>query len=264
LKWLRIINKKLSQNLVDRLQVRIFPTTADLAVAAADDAAEALKSAIPKCGRARAIIGTGNSQDAFLSRLIQLPGIDWNAVEFFHMDEYLGMAMSHSASFRRYLKERVVDVIHPAAAHYLEGDAMEPQKAIRQYAEELASDPVDICFLGIGENGHIAFNDPAVADFEDPEPLKIIRLDEKCRRQQVGEGHFPDLNAVPIYAITLTIPTLCKVGRIITVVPERRKAEAVRAALEGPIETDCPASFLRRQPHASLYLDADSASLLDR
>jgi glucosamine-6-phosphate deaminase len=249
---------------VDNLRVRIFPTTADLAMAAADDAAEVLRSAIAEHGRARAIIGTGNSQDAFLNRLTQLPGIDWYAVEFFHMDEYLGMSMSHSASFRRYLKERVDDVVHPAVSHYLEGDAMEPLKAIRQYAAELESAPVDICCLGIGENGHIAFNDPAVADFEDPEPLKIIKLDEKCRRQQVGEGHFPDLKAVPIYAITLTIPTLCKAGRVIAVVPERRKAEAVKATIEGPIETACPASFLRCQSNASLYLDADSASLLER
>ncbi len=247
---------------VDSLGVRIFPTTTDLAAAAADDVAEALRSAIAERGRARAIIGTGKSQDAFLACLTQLPGIDWNAVEFFHMDEYLGMAISHSASFRRYLKERVNDVVQPATSHYLEGDATEPLKAMRQYAEALASAPVDLCCLGIGENGHLAFNDPDVAEFEDPVPLKIVRLDKKCRQQQVGEGHFPNLDAVPMYAITLTIPTLCNVGRIIAVVPDRRKAEAVAATLEGPIATACPASFLRRQSQASLYLDADSASLL--
>jgi glucosamine-6-phosphate deaminase len=248
----------------DGLRVRVFPTTADLASAASNDAAEALKSAVAESGRARAIIATGNSQDAFLANLTQSPDIDWNAVELFHMDEYLGMAMSHSASFRRYLKERVFDVVQPAAAHYLEGDAMEPLKAIRQYAEDLASNPIDVCCLGIGENGHIAFNDPDVADFEDPEPIKIVRLDEKCRQQQVGEGHFPNLNAVPMYAVTLTIPTLCNVGRIITVVPERRKALAVKSTLEGPIELACPASILRLHPHATLYLDTDSASLLNR
>ena len=247
---------------MDALRVRRFPTTASLAVAAADDAATVLKEAIGRRGRARAIIATGNSQDEFLRVLTRLPGIDWSRVELFHMDEYLGMAMTHPASFRRYLKERVFDVVHPAASHYLEGDAMEPLKAIRAYAGSLASAPVDLCCLGIGENGHIAFNDPAVADFDDPEPIKIVKLDEKCRLQQVGEGHFPNLDAVPAYAITLTVPTLCRVGRMVAVVPERRKAEAVRATLEGPIETACPASHLRRQSHAVLYLDADSASLL--
>lgn len=247
---------------VDGLRVRIFPTTTDLAAAAAGDTAAALKMAITERDRARIIIGTGSSQDAFLDCLTRWPGIDWNAVEFFHMDEYLGMAMSHPASFRSYLKERVNDVVQPAASHYLEGDATEPLKAMRQYAEALASAPIDVCCLGIGENGHIAFNDPDVAEFEDPEPLKIVKLDEKCRQQQVGEGHFPDAHAVPTYAITLTIPTLCNVGRIIAVVPDRRKAEAVAASLEGPIDTACPASFLRRQSPATLYLDADSASLL--
>jgi len=246
----------------DALRVRIFATTPDMAEAAAQDAAEALKSAIAERGRARIIIATGTSQDLFLERLTQLPGIEWGQVELFHVDEYLGMSMEHSASFRLYLKERVFDVVHPAASHYLEGDAMEPLKAIRQYADDLASAPIDVCCLGIGENGHLAFNDPTVAEFDDPEAIKIVKLDEKCRLQQVGEGHFRDLNAVPMYAITLTIPTLCLVGKMVVVVPEARKADAVKAAIEGPIETTCPASWLRNQPHATLYLDANSASQL--
>lgn len=248
----------------DRLPVRIFSTLADLAAAAAEDAATVLIAAIAARGRARAIIATGNSQDQFLEALVQRAGIDWSKVELFHMDEYLGMPMTHPASFRRYLKQRVFDRVHPQAAHYLEGDALEPLKAMREYAAALASAPVDLCCLGIGENGHLAFNDPAVADFADPEPIKLARLDGKCRRQQVGEGHFPNLDAVPVYAITLTIPTLCRVGRMIAVVPEKRKAEAVKASLEGPIATACPGSFLRQQAHAVLYLDADSASLLKR
>jgi len=248
----------------DRLPVRIFATLADLAAAAAEDAAAVLIAAIAARGRARAIIATGNSQDQFLGELVQRPGIAWSKVELFHMDEYLGMPMTHPASFRRYLKQRVFDRVHPKAAHYLEGDALEPLKAMRDYAAALASAPVDLCCLGIGENGHLAFNDPAVADFADPEPIKLARLDEQCRRQQVGEGHFPNLDAVPAYAITLTIPTLCRVGRMIAVVPEKRKAEAVKASLEGPISTACPGSFLRQQAHAVLYLDADSSSLLKR
>lgn len=246
----------------DRLPVRIFASLPDLAAAAADDATQVLTAAIARRGRARAIIATGNSQDLFLEQLTRRPGIDWQKVELFHMDEYLGMPMTHRASFRKYLKERVFDRVNPAQAHYLEGDALEPLKAIRAYAAALAAAPIDLCCLGIGENGHIAFNDPDVADFEDPEPIKLVKLDEKCRLQQVGEGHFPQLDAVPSYAITLTVPTLCRVGRMIAVVPERRKAEAVQAALEGPVTSRCPGSYLRQQAHCTLYLDPDSAALL--
>ena len=249
---------------MDQLPVRIFPTQEGLAAVAADDAAAILKNAIAARGRARAIIATGNSQDQFLAQLIQRAGIAWSKVELFHMDEYLGMPITHPASFRRYLKQRVFDRVHPQVAHYLDGDALEPLKAMRDYAAALAAAPVDLCCLGIGENGHLAFNDPPVADFADPETIKLVKLDEKCRRQQVGEGHFPNLDAVPAYAITLTIPALCRVGRMIAVVPEKRKAEAVKASLEGPVATACPGSFLRRQPHAVLYLDADSSSLLAR
>jgi glucosamine-6-phosphate deaminase len=249
---------------VDQLPVRVFGPLADMAAAAAADAAAVLKAAVAKSGRARAIIATGNSQDLFLEKLTQTAGIDWSKIELFHMDEYLGMPMTHRASFRKYLKERVFDRVRPAGANYLEGDALEPLKAMRAYAQALAALPIDLCCLGIGENGHLAFNDPPVADFYDPEAIKIVKLDEQCRRQQVGEGHFPSLDVVPMYAITLTIPTLCQVGCMIAVVPEKRKAAAVKASLEGPIAPACPGSFLRRQPHAVLYLDADSSSLLTR
>ena len=247
---------------VDSLKVRRFTALADMAAAAAEDAANVLREAVVRKGSARAIIATGNSQDLFLEKLTQAPDVPWGKVALFHMDEYLGMPMTHPASFRKYLKERVFDRVNPAEAHYLEGDAMEPLDAIRDYAAALAAAPIDLCCLGIGENGHIAFNDPPVADFADAEPIKIVKLDEGCRKQQVGEGHFPNLDAVPMYAITLTIPTLCKVGRMIAVVPERRKAQAVKDSLEGPIATSCPGSFLRRQSHAVLYLDGDSSSLL--
>ena len=248
----------------DQLAVRIFATIPELAAAAADEAAAILIAAIAARGRARAIIATGNSQIEFLGQLIQRTGIDWSKVEFFHMDEYLGMPITHPASFRGYLKQRVFDRVCPGAAHYVDGDALEPLKAMRDYAAQLAAAPIDLCCLGIGENGHLAFNDPPVADFSDPEVIKLVKLDEQCRRQQVGEGHFPTLDAVPAYAITLTIPALCHVGRMIAVVPEQRKAGAVRASLEGPVTTACPGSFLQRQAHATLYLDADSSSLLTR
>jgi len=246
----------------DELDVRIFDSIESMATDAAEEAKNTLVSAINEKGEARAIIATGNSQDLFLEKLTKLDGIDWSKVTLFHMDEYLGMSIEHTASFRKYLKERVADVVNPAALHLLEGDAMEPMKAIKTYSSLLNEKPIDICCLGIGENGHIAFNDPAVADFEDPEVLKFVKLDEGCRQQQVGEGHFPNMDAVPMYAITLTIPTLCNVGRMICVVPETRKAQAVKGSLEGPIETSCPGSFLRTQKGASLFLDPDSASLL--
>ncbi len=249
---------------MDQLPVRIFTTLAELAAEAAEDASTVLLAAIAARGRARAILATGNSQDLFLEKLTQRSGIDWSRVELFHMDEYLGMPVTHPASFRRYLKQRVFDRVHPGAARCIEGDALEPLKAMRDYAAQLAAAPVDLCCLGIGENGHLAFNDPPVADFADPEIIKLVKLDEKCRWQQVGEGHFPNIDAVPAYAITLTIPTLCRVGRMIAVVPEKRKAHAVKASLEGPVVSACPGSFLRRQAHAILYLDTDSASLLSR
>ena len=248
---------------MDRLPVRIFSTLTDLAAAAAEDAATVLLAAIAANGRARAIIATGNSQDEFLGRLTQWAGIDWSRIELFHMDEYLGMPMTHPASFRRYLKQRVFDRVHPGAAHYLEGDALEPLKAMRDYAAQLAAAPVELCCLGIGENGHLAFNDPPVADFDDPRGVKIVALEPASRRQQVGEGHFATIDEVPTHAITVTIPALLRADRVLVFVPEARKAQSVRDALYGPISSTCPASILRRQTNATLYLDAESSTLLE-
>ena len=194
--------------------------------------------------------------------LTSLTGLDWSRVTLFHMDEYLGISDQHPASFRRFLREHVVRRVKPKTCHYLAGDAPEPIQECDRYAGLLRAQPIDLCCLGIGENGHVAFNDPPVADFNDPRAVKIVKLDEACRRQQVGEGAFPNFDAVPQYALTLTIPTLCAAKRLICVVPERRKAQAVKDALRGPMPTTCPASILRRQPHATLYLDAESASLL--
>ena len=247
---------------VDQLPVRIFATPDALAAAAAEDAATVIRSALAARTRARVIFATGNSQELFLDHLMRRGDLAWNRVEAFHMDEYLGMSHTHTASFRRYLKEKVADRVTLAAFNGLEGDALEPLKVMRDYAARLAAAPVDLCCLGIGENGHLAFNDPAVADFADPEAIKLVKLDTQCRQQQVGEGHFPTLDAVPAYAVTLTIPALCHVGRMIAVVPESRKAEAVQRSLEGPISPACPGSFLRRQAHAALYLDADSSARL--
>lgn len=250
----------------DDLSVVVHDSLPDMARAAAALAAAQLGESLAARGEAAAILATGNSQIAFLEALIAGQGrdwhIDWSRVTLFHMDEYLGLPATHSASFRKYMKERVEALVKPAAFHYIEGDALEPIRECERYEKLLAGRTIDLCCLGIGENGHLAFNDPPVANFEDPRLVKIVRLEDACRRQQVGEGHFPSLDAVPLYALTLTIPALCRVGRMLAIVPEKRKAEAVLQALTGPVGTACPGSHLRRQGHCTLFLDGESSSLL--
>lgn len=246
----------------DVLEVRVYGCLDELARAAAATAASHLQNVLTDQGQAAVILATGNSQIRFLELLAGSGGIDWSKVTLFHMDEYLGLSAEHPASFRRYMRERVEARLKPRAFHYLAGDALEPVKECERYSRLLGAQPIDLCCLGIGENGHLAFNDPPVADFQDPLTVKLVKLDESCRGQQVGEGHFPGIEAVPQYAFTLTIPALCSARRMICVAPERRKAQAVRSALRGPISHDCPASFLRRQGHALLFLDAESAGLL--
>jgi glucosamine-6-phosphate deaminase len=245
---------------VDALRVAILPDGAALAAAAAADAAEILRRAISERGAAHAMFATGNSQLAFLDALVREPDVSWPAVVGFHMDEYVGITPDHPASFRRYLRERLVDRVPIGAFHFIDGDAPDPGAECPVYAELLAEHPLDLCCLGIGENGHLAFNDPPVADFDDPLDVKIVDLDDDCRRQQVGEGHFPDVAAVPARAITVTIPALLRSAAVLAVVPEPRKRDAVQRALEGPVATACPASVLRTQAHAVLYLDAESAA----
>jgi glucosamine-6-phosphate deaminase len=247
---------------VDSLPVRIYATQTDLSRDAARMAQIYLREVLAAQGTAAAILATGNSQILFLEELIRLGGVDWSKITLFHMDEYLGISADHKASFRRYMRERVAGLVKPRVFNYLEGDALLPMAECERYTKLLRAQPIDLCCLGVGENGHIAFNDPPVANFEDPHAVNIVKLDEPCRLQQVGEGHFVNLAAVPQYALTLTIPTLCSAKKMICVAPEKRKAKAVKAALQGPISTACPASFLRRQAHATLLVDADSASLL--
>jgi glucosamine-6-phosphate deaminase len=178
------------------------------------------------------------------------------------MDEYAGMTDRHPASFRRFLHEKIIDAVHPAAFHGVIGDAPDLQAECARYASLLWANPTDLCCLGIGENGHLAFNDPPYADFDDPAWVKPVRLDEKSRYQQVGEGHFAGLADVPTHALTLTIPALRAASSMLCIVPEARKAPAVRAALTGPLTETCPASILRQTPHCTLYLDPQSASML--
>ncbi len=247
---------------VDALSVRIHATQAELAHEVAMMARECLLDALARQGSATVIFATGNSQVQTLDALVALGGIDWSRVAMFHMDEYLGIDAQHPASFRRFLRERVEAKLKPKQFHYLEGDCLLPLAECERYTKLLRAQPIELCLLGIGENGHIAFNDPPVADFDDSQSVKLVKLDDVCRQQQVGEGHFPNLSAVPQYAFTLTIPALCSAKRMLCIVPERRKARAVKEALRGPISTACPASVLRRHPHCTLFLDADSATLL--
>lgn len=247
---------------VDSLEVRVFATQAEMAQVVAHEAQMVLQDAITRGGGAAVIFAAANSQIQSLAALVAMGGIDWSKVTMFHMDEYLGLDAGHPASFRRFLRERVEQRVRPKAFHWIEGETLQPVAECERYAGQLEAQPIDLCLLGIGENGHLAFNDPPVADFADRHAVKLVKLDEACRRQQVGEGHFPALPDVPQYALTLTIPTLCAARRMLCIVPERRKAQAVHDALRGPVTPACPASWLRRQAHCTLFLDAESASLL--
>jgi glucosamine-6-phosphate deaminase len=247
---------------VDALAVRVFEDDRALGAAAATDAATTIAGAIAARGVAHVMLATGNSQFAFLDALVVRDDVDWSAVIAFHMDEYVGIAPSHAASFQRYMRERVAARVPVREFHYLQGDAPDPDAEAERYAALLRAHPLDVCCLGIGENGHLAFNDPPVADFDDSLDVKIVELDDACRRQQVGEGHFVTVADVPAHAITVTVPALLRADRVQAVVPEARKAESVRTALRGPIATACPASALRRHPNAVLYLDRESASLV--
>lgn len=257
------MNSPLHQQVSGSAQVKVFPSKAAAGAAAAEEAAESLLRALAHHNHARMIVATGNSQLDTVGALSRRNGIDWSRVEVFHMDEYIGLTSGHPASFRRWIKEKLVDSVHPGQVHYLDGDAVDCHAECARYGQLLMAAPIDVCLLGIGENGHLAFNDPHVADFHDSQVVKPATLDLACRRQQVGEGHFTNLDEVPKQALTLTIPTLMRSEHIICSVPERRKAEAVRNAIHGPLTPECPASLLRTHPHASIYLDLESAALLD-
>jgi glucosamine-6-phosphate deaminase len=235
----------------------------EMARDAALEAADAIRAAVAGQGEANVMLATGNSQLAFLVELIRLPDIAWDRVRAFHMDEYVGLSASHSASFQRYMRERVAAHLPVMEFHYIDGEAPDADAEAARYAALLRAHPLDLTCAGIGENGHLAFNDPPVADFDDPLDVKVVALDEASRLQQVGEGHFPSIDDVPTHAITVTIPALLAADRVLVIVPELRKAPAVRAALYGPISTACPASILRRQENATLFLDLESSTLLD-
>jgi glucosamine-6-phosphate deaminase len=245
----------------DKMPVNIYQTNQALGEDAAADLVKILQNAIEDQGKAAIILATGNSQLSFFKALRSAEGMEWNRVSVFHMDEYLGMGETHPASFRRYIREKLTDIVHPAMFFGMEGDTNDVEAELARYATLLEEHRPVACVLGIGENGHLAFNDPP-ADFETEKSIHIVKLAETARNQQVGEGHFATLDDVPEMAITLSIPTLLKPQHVLAVVPELRKAPAVKASLEGPVTSDCPASLLRTLGHVKLYLDRDSASQL--
>lgn len=240
------------------MKVIVLNTPEELAAAAAARGAELLRKAIEEKGSARLLLSTGASQLGTLKELVSLP-VDWEKVEMFHLDEYAGLPESHGASFRRYLKERFVSKVPLKKAHFVnwEGSIAQNMKAL---SEEISSAPLDVGFIGIGENAHIAFNDPP-ADFDTEEPFLLVTLDDACRRQQVGEGWFASPEDVPGQAITASVRQILKCGAILSCVPFKVKAEAVRKTLESPVDPHVPASILKTHPDVTLYLDRESASL---
>ena len=246
-----------------RMPVEIYDSNQAMGSAAARDLAEILRRTVAQQQLASLIVATGNSQLTFFEALRRERGVPWSRITVFHMDEYLGMSAEHPASFRRFIREKLTDVVGPRAFYGITGDTEDVEAELDRYASLLRNHEPIACVLGFGENGHLAFNDPP-ADFDTDRTIQVVTLAESARRQQVGEGHFCTLDEVPKRAITLTVPALLERPHILAVVPEKRKARAVREALEGPVTRDCPASVLRTVDHVRLYLDRDSSSLLDQ
>jgi glucosamine-6-phosphate deaminase len=243
------------------MEIRRFETKLEMAQAAAERAAEALRAVIARDGDAHVIAATGASQFEFLDALTRMPGIDWSKTVFFHLDEYVGLPETHPASFRRYLKERILARVHPGAFHFIAGDVEDPQAECRRVGALITRQPISVAFVGIGENGHLAFNDPP-ADFETEEPYVVVELDEACRRQQMGEGWFANLEAVPRRAISMSVRQILKSREILCIVPDARKAAAVRDTVELPVSPLRPASILRTHAQTTLFLDGPAAALL--
>ena len=242
------------------MNINVYENKTLLGRAAAERAALTMRAAIRDHRKARIITATGASQFEFLEALTAAPDIEWRRVELFHLDEYIGLPVSHPASFRKYLLDRLIRPTGIPTCHLLNGNA-DPHEVARSVGKELNSAPVDIAFVGIGENGHLAFNDPP-ADFQTETPYLIVELDEACRRQQVGEGWFADISEVPQQAITMSIRQILKAREIVAAVPDARKAAAVKACCEGEITPLAPASALRMHPNATIFLDMQSAALL--
>ena len=242
------------------MDIRTYRDRATMSLAAAEHAAGVLRRTLERAPTARLVAATGASQLAFLKALVASPGIDWRRVELFHLDEYVGLPIDHPASFRRYLLERLIGPAGITRFHPLDAET-DAAAAAARVGRELRRAPIDIAFVGIGENGHLAFNDPP-ADFETDQPYLLVSLDEACRRQQVGEGWFASVADVPASAISMSIRQIMTASEIVCVVPDERKAVAVQAAIEGEVSPNVPASILQRHPRVTMYLDAAAGSRL--
>jgi len=240
--------------------LRVFNDKVSLGNTAAAQAAAAIRSAIASRGQARVVAASAASQFEFLEALTATPGIDWKLVTLFHLDEYIGLPMSHPASFCKFLQERLISKTGIVNHHLLDG-TQEPADVIRSVGNAISASPIDVAFLGIGENGHIAFNDPP-ADFDIEDPYIIVALDHACRAQQVAEGWFENLDSVPRQAVSMSVRQVLRATEILAVVPGPRKAAAIKACFDGPISPMAPSSILRTHPNATVYLDLQSSALL--
>lgn len=240
------------------MNISVYQDKAQMAGAAASKVADCLRSAIETRGRAVFVVATGNSQIEFLEDLVSEPNIDWESVVMLHLDEYIGIEASHPASFRRYLNERLIRRVPMGQAHLIRGEAPDPQKECERLNELIGALDVDVASIGIGENGHLAFNDPP-ADFESEAPYAVVELDEACRAQQSGEGWFPSVDDVPRHAISMSIRQIMESGVVVCTVPDARKAKAVRGCLTGEVSPMRPASILQEHDDVHIYLDSDSA-----
>ncbi|MBR5743214.1 MAG: 6-phosphogluconolactonase [Clostridia bacterium] len=247
---------------VDDLSVGVYDSRVLMGEAAARDAAEAIRAVLSRKDFCNMIFAAAPSQNEVLAALAADPSIPWEKIRAFHMDEYVGLAPDAPQGFGNFLREHLFDLVPFRERHFIDGGDPDPAAACARYAALLAEYPPDIVMMGIGENGHIAFNDPGVADFHDPLAIKPVPLDEVCRTQQVHDGCFASLELVPKTALTLTVPTLVAAPYLFCVVPAPTKAEAVKKTLTGPIGEACPATILRTRPGARMYLDPDSAALL--
>jgi glucosamine-6-phosphate deaminase len=247
---------------VGKLRIELYPDRLAAAQAAAQAALQAMILAAREVTDIGVVFATGASQLEMLAKLTRLPDIPWQKISGFHLDEYVDLPRNHRASFRRYLEENLVRHVPLKSFHEIDGSAPDPERVCREYTELLRACPPALCLLGIGENGHLAFNEPGEADFHDPLEVRIVELDAVCRRQQVAEGWFDDLHEVPQRAITLTIPTILKIPRLIVSVSGSRKATIVWRTLSEPTSPACPATILRHHPNATIYLDKEAAAEL--
>ncbi|NLG52010.1 MAG: glucosamine-6-phosphate deaminase [Chloroflexi bacterium] len=247
---------------VDTLAVQVYASRQEMGAAAAFDVAQRMRELLAHQPHVRMVFAAAPSQNEFLATLTSIPDLDWQRVQAFHMDEYVGLDPRAPQGFGNFLRERLFDRVKPGSVQYINGNATDPQAECRRYAVLLQAEPLDIVCAGIGENGHMAFNDPPVADFDDPQAVKLVQLDQTCRWQQVHDGAFARIDEVPQTALTMTMPALMAARWVYCIVPGPTKTEAVTRTLRDPITTACPATIMRRHSQAVLYLDSEAAAAI--